>query len=95
MAQSISIKIAGKDYPLVAASPERERQMRLAADDVNAMLLRYDEKFPDTQLVDKLAFVALNQAVGRIAAKEESAGCTGELRSLERELEAYLDGNGK
>ena len=95
MAQSISIKIAGKNYPLVAASPERERQLRLAAEEVNAMLLRYDVKYPDTQLVDKLVFVALNQAVGRIAAKEDFAGYTSELHSLEHDLENYLEGNGK
>ena len=92
MAQSITIKIAGKDYPLVAATPERERQMRMAAEDINSMLSRYDEKFPDRALIDKLAFVALNQAVGKIAITEESAKCVDEVRSLECELDSYLKG---
>lgn len=92
MAQSITIKIAGKDYPLVATTPDRERQMRLAAEDVNSMLSRYDEKFPEKALIDKLAFVALNQAVGKIAIREESAKCAGEVQSLEGELDSYLKG---
>ncbi|MBR4134702.1 MAG: cell division protein ZapA, partial [Bacteroidales bacterium] len=41
MEQSITIKIAGKDYPLKATSPEMEQLMRLAADSINQKLAAY------------------------------------------------------
>ena len=66
MEQSITIKIAGKDYPLKATSPEMEQLMRLAADSINQKLAAYDAKFPDKTLVDKLSFVALNETVSRM-----------------------------
>lgn len=92
MAQSINIKIAGKDYPLVAADPEKERVMRLAAEDLNNMLSRYDERFPDKPMLDKLAFVALNEAVGKINARKELAQCSSEATGLESEMKSYLEG---
>ena len=38
MEQSITLKIAGKDYPLKATSPEMEQLMRLAAETINQKL---------------------------------------------------------
>ena len=67
MEQSITLKIAGKDYPLKATSPEMEQLMRLAAETINQKLAVYDAKFPDKTLVDKLSFVALNETVSRMS----------------------------
>lgn len=93
MAQSINIKIAGRNYPLIAATPEKERLMRLAAENLNAMLSEYNRRFPDTPLLDKMAFVALSQAMDKISASDELKSLSGEAAKLEHQLESYLEVN--
>ena len=99
MSQSITIKIAGNEYPLQADSPEMERLIRLAAEAINQKLAAYDSKFPDKSLSDKLSFVALNEAVGRLSVQkrsaELSATLTDEAKRLQKDLEDYLANIGK
>ncbi|MBO4263633.1 MAG: cell division protein ZapA [Bacteroidales bacterium] len=90
MAQSITLKIAGREYPLAAPSEDAEQAMRLAADDINQMLAKYDAKFPDKQLLDKLIFVTLNEAVAKINAQRKFNALAGEVRALQAETDAYL-----
>ena len=91
MEQSITIKIAGKDYPLKATSPEMEQLMRLAAESINQKLAAYDAKFPDKTLVDKLSFVALNETVNRMSAQKRFSSVSDEARALLGRTSAYLD----
>lgn len=91
MEQSITIKIAGKDYPLKATSPEMEQLMRLAAESINQKLAAYDAKFPDKTLVDKLSFVALNETVNRMSAQKRFSSVSDEARALLGSTGAYLD----
>lgn len=92
MAQSIKIKIAGTEYPLMANTPEMEQFIRLAAEEINAMLGKYDARFPDKPLVDKLAFVTLNETVAKITAQRRLAEVKEEVSSLCADTEAYLKG---
>ena len=73
MDQSITLTIAGKVYPLKAATPEMEQAMRIAAEAIGKRLAQYDAKYPDKDLTDKLVFVALNESVNRIAAQRKFA----------------------
>lgn len=90
MGQNIKIKIAGVEYPLVASSPEMERMMRLAADAINQKLTAYDAKYPNKTLSDKLSFVALNEAVGRLAYQKRLADADGEAKRLQEDVESYI-----
>lgn len=90
--QTITLKIAGKDYVLKAKSPEAEQMMRLAAEDINAMLDRYNADYPDKSELDKLAFVTLTQAVGKISAQRAAARLANDLDALDDKLGAYLAG---
>ncbi len=90
MGQSVKLKIAGKEYSLTAASEEQEQLMRLAAKDVNEMLDRFNERFVETDMVDKFAFVAVQEAVGKFYMKARLSQMGGEISSLSSELEAYL-----
>ena len=92
MAQSITLKIAGKDYPLVASTPEMERRMRLAADEIASMLAKYDARFPDKAMIDKLAFVTLNETVAKLLLQDRSQEFADEAKKLEAEMETYLKG---
>lgn len=89
--QSINIRIAEKTYPLKVSSPEVEQMMRLAAERINAMLAKYNEKFPESSLSDKLAFVALNETAAKIAAQRATASQQEEVKNFEREISVYLN----
>jgi len=90
MGQNIKIKIAGNEYPLVASSPEMERMMRLAAEAINQKLTAYDAKYPNKTLSDKLSFVALNEAVGRLACQKRLADVDAESKKLQEDVESYI-----
>ena len=87
---SITLKIGGKEYKLVATQ-ESEHYMRLAADRINSMLEEYDAKYPDQTMADKLVFVALMNTISMLVAKKGLAQNTDELAKLEKELKAYLN----
>jgi len=91
MAQSIKIKIAGKEYPFQVTSEEMEHYMRLAAEDVNETLGTYSAKFPDKELSDKLVFVALIETIGKLKALKKADTGDRELKSLGSALQSYLD----
>lgn len=90
MAQSIKIRIAGIEYPLMASSPQMEQMMRLAAESINQKLAAYDAKFPDKSLADKLAFVALNEAIGRLTNQKRYSEVSQEAEMLQEEVDTYL-----
>ena len=91
MDQSITLKIAGKEYPLKAATPEMEQMMRIAAEAIGKRLAQYDAKFPEKDLVDKLVFVTLNETVNRIAMQRKLAAQEDAEKKLLDEISGYLD----
>ena len=90
MAQSITLTIAGKGYPLKAEKPEMEQLMRIAAETINQKLAAYDAKFHDRSLEDKLAFVALNETVTRLTYQRRIQALEAEVNKLHSQTEAYL-----
>jgi len=90
--QSITLKIAGKDYSLKANSPEMEQTMRLAADDVNKLFAHYTDIYQDRAPEDKLAFVALLETVYKISTQRKAKALSDELQAFEKDVENYLKG---
>ena len=90
MEQSITLKIAGKDYPLKASSPEMEQIMRIAAEAIGKRLAQYDAKYPDKTPLDKLIIVTLNETVNRIACQKKMQQLGAEAKALQDDLEDYL-----
>jgi len=88
--QSINIVIAGKQYPFKATSPENEQLIRMAAESVNSMLVTYGGKYPQTTITDKLAFVAVFEAMRCLIAQRDFANSEKEEKALAVELENYL-----
>ncbi|MCQ2170118.1 MAG: cell division protein ZapA [Bacteroidales bacterium] len=93
--QSINIKIGEKSYPLKVSSPEIEQVMRLAAERINEMLAKYNAKFPESSLEDKLAFVALNETATRIASQRAEQKTRETVEAFDKELANYLKKNSK
>ena len=92
MAQNIKLKIAGIEYPMVAASPEMEETMRTAADEINRKFNSYDAKYPDKSVLDKLIIVTLNETVNRIACQNKMLQLGAEAKALKEDLDAYIAG---
>lgn len=89
--QSITIKIAGKDYALKANSAEMEQLMRIAAETINQRLSAYDAKYPDKTLADKLAFVTLSETVSRLSYQKKLSALGEEAKRLQSETDRYLE----
>ena len=91
MAQSISIKIADRTYPLKVNSPEHEEIIRKAADDINKMVTKYQERFPGKGMIEILSFVALNTCMSNITLNKQIKDIADGEALLARELEGYLE----
>jgi hypothetical protein len=92
MAQDITLKVAGKPFRLTASSPEMEQLMRLAAADVSAMMTKFDARFPDSSPEDKLVFVAVQEAAGKLSAQKKMSRLVEEVEALQGDVAAYLEG---
>jgi len=90
MDQNITLHVAGFDYQFVAKSPEMERFLRLAAENVNSMFSRYDAKYADKSKEHKLAIVAIQAAYGKIVAQSEATAAKEEMTQLAGDIERYL-----
>ena len=90
MEQMVTLSIAGRQFQLKATSPEMEQSMRFAAEDINKMLARYTEKYPDRDFVEMLLFVTLTQAVSRVNAQTKLNAITAEGAKLAGDLSEYL-----
>ena len=91
MAQNIKLKIAGKEYPMVAPTPEMEEAMRLAAEEINRKFNSYDLRYPDKPALDKLIIVTLNETVNRIACQKRMQQLGEEVDALQADLDSYLE----
>ena len=87
----ITVKIAGTDYKLKADSPESEQFTRLAADEINGMLAKYDARFTDRTLSDKLVFVALLETKVKLQYAARMNEIVKEARLLKEETDSYLE----
>ncbi|MBR6346426.1 MAG: cell division protein ZapA [Bacteroidales bacterium] len=90
MAQKITIKIASRSYTLNASSPEQERTIRIAAEMVtkqyNAAVSKFIGKSPE----DILAFVALNDCIAHLSAKQKLDKAQQEEQALTSDVGNYL-----
>ena len=91
MSQSISIKIADRTYPLKVNSPEHEEVIRKAAEDINKMVAKYQDRFPGKGMIEILSFVALNTCMSNITLNKQMKDVTEAEEMLAKELEGYLE----
>ncbi len=90
---SITLKVAGKEYSLVATQ-ESEHYLRLAAETINTALDGYDRRYPNQTQMDKLVLVALSETVSKLVIKRNYDRSSESVSRLERELHSYLDKTG-
>jgi len=91
----ITVKIAGTDYKLKVDSPESEQVTRRAAAEINTMLAKYDSKFMDRSLTDKLVFVSLLETKAKMIYSQRLQDVGVEIEQLRQETDNYLAGSVK
>ena len=91
MAQSISVVIADRSYPLQVKSPEHEEMIRKAVDDINRRVKFYLDKYPTKGMIEVLSLVALNVGIVNKGLEKQLETALEDEGTLLKELEAYLD----
>ncbi len=87
--QRITINIAGKMHELNASSEEKEHLMRLAAEEVNKVFDSYN-RYQIATREEKLALVALQQAMAKINFRERLEKYSKSEAALDQMLSTYL-----
>lgn len=90
MAQKITIKIASRSYTLNASSPEQEQNIRIAAELVTKQYNAAVSRFVGKSAEDVLAFVALNECINRLSAKQKLDKAQQEEEALTSDVGNYL-----
>ena len=91
MEQRITVRIADREYVLMAPTPESEEYIRIAADAISKKIAGYSAKFPGKNMVDILSFVALNEGLGSVALQRKFEAVMAEAATLKKDTDAYLD----
>ena len=65
--------------------------IRKAADDINRMVAKYQDRFPGKGMIEILSFVALNTCMSNITLNKQIKDMTDAEEMLAKELEGYLD----
>ncbi len=91
MAQSITVTIVDRSYPLQVKSPEHEEMIRKAVDDINRRVKYYLEKYPNKGTVEVLSLVALNVGIVNCGLQKQLDMTIAEEGNLLNDLEGYLD----
>lgn len=90
MAQSISVVIADRSYPLQVKSPEHEEMIRKAVEDINRRVKFYLDKYPTKGMIEVLSLVALNVGIVNSGLQKQLENALEEEGALLKELEAYI-----
>ena len=91
MAQSISVVIADRSYPLQVKSPEHEEMIRKAVEDINRRVKFYLDKYPTKGMIEVLSLVALNVGIVNCGLQKQLDMTIEDEGNLLKELEGYLD----
>ena len=91
MKQSIKIKIADREYPLMVSSPEQEEAIRKPASELNKKLSLYQDKYPNKGMIEILSVVALNVSVSNVVLQKQIDMLHEGEDNLAKELKSYLE----
>ena len=91
MKQSIKIKIADREYPLMVSSPEQVEAIRKAASELNKKLSLYQDKYPNKGMIEILSVVALNVSVSNVVLQKQIDMLHEGEDNLAKELKSYLE----
>lgn len=93
--QAITVRIAGKSYPMTVESPQEEETIRKAERQIRERLKMYEEKYAVTDVRDLLSMCVLQFATEALEGEERAGNVEqdvmGRLKAIEQVLDATLD----
>mgnify|MGYP002634054966 CR=1 FL=1 len=93
--QAITVRIAGKSYPMTVETPQEEETIRKAERQIRDRLKMYEDKYAVTDIRDLLSMCVLQFATeamesdSKAVSVEQSA--LSKLKAIEQMLDATLD----
>lgn len=93
--QAITVRIAGKSYPMTVESPQEEETIRKAERQIRERLKMYEDKYAVTDVRDLLSMCVLQFATEALEEEQKASGVEqrvlDRLKAIEQVLDASLD----
>ena len=91
--QAITVRIAGKSYPMTVSSPQEEETIRKAERQIRERLKMYEEKYAVTDIRDLLSMCVLQFATETNENEEKAGSVEQDVLSKLKAIEHALDTN--
>ena len=91
--QAITVRIAGKNYPMTVSSPQEEETIRKAERQIRERLKMYEEKYAVTDIRDLLSMCVLQFATESNENEEKAGSVEQDVLSKLKAIEHALDTN--
>lgn len=91
--QAITVRIAGKSYPMTVSSPQEEETIRKAERQIRERLKMYEEKYAVTDVRDLLSMCVLQFATESMENEEKAGSVEQDVLSKLKAIELALDAN--
>lgn len=93
--QAITVRIAGKSYPMTVETPQEEETIRKAERQIRERLKMYEDKYAVTDVRDLLSMCVLQFATEALEEEQKASdveqGVLDRLKAIEQVLDATLD----
>jgi cell division protein ZapA (FtsZ GTPase activity inhibitor) len=89
--QAITVKVAGKSYPMTVEGPEEEETIRKAEKLIKERMAMYEQNYAINDVRDLLGMCVLQFATEAVAQEERSSAVEQDVASRLRSLEESLD----
>ena len=93
--QAITVRIAGKSYPMTVETPQEEETIRKAERQIRERLKMYEDKYAVTDVRDLLSMCVLQFATEALEGEEKAGNVEQDvldkLKAIEQVLDATLD----
>ena len=91
--QAITVRIAGKSYPMTVESAQEEETIRKAERQIRERLKMYEEKYAVTDIRDLLSMCVLQFATEAMESEEKAGSVEQDILSKLKVIEQALDAN--
>ena len=89
--QAITVRIAGKSYPMTVSSPQEEETIRKAERQIRERLKMYEEKYAVTDVRDLLGMCVLQFATEAMESEEKADGMQQDVMDRLKAIGQVLD----
>ena len=91
--QAITVRIAGKSYPMTVETPQEEETIRKAERQIRERLKMYEEKYAVTDIRDLLSMCVLQFATEATESEEKAGSVEQDVRNKLKAIEQALEAN--